>query len=198
MLDAESLEKFHLRSCSAMLPFLMQRGRRLSASQQTVFFPFCLEVEKEGSNGVSRTSAWLETEGAPIGRAPETQLCSPACRSIHSVPTGGTTPHWEKQKNAAADVLSSAAARCLQKNPPLPPGGTPTEAQRVRFGEEEQRHERALTFKKSRSARYKACSDAGYRNSIDAAASRFAPKTKSQPSVSGCDLERRSSGMSAL
>lgn len=36
------------------------------------------------------------------------------------------------------------------------------------------------------------------RNSIDTAASRFAPKTKSQPSTSGCDMERRSSGMSAL
>ena len=32
-------------------------------------------------------------------------------------------------------------------------------AQRVRFGAEEQRRERALTFEKSRSKRYKACSD---------------------------------------
>ena len=32
-------------------------------------------------------------------------------------------------------------------------------AQRVRFGKEEQRRERALTFEKSRSKRYKACSD---------------------------------------
>ena len=38
----------------------------------------------------------------------------------------------------------------------------------------------------------------GTQTSIDAAAARFAPKTKSQPSVSGCDLERRSSNMSAL
>ena len=38
----------------------------------------------------------------------------------------------------------------------------------------------------------------GTQTSIDAAASRVAPKTKSQPSVSGCDLERRSSNMSAL
>ena len=35
-------------------------------------------------------------------------------------------------------------------------------AQRVRFGEEEQRHERALTFEKSRSKRYRACSDVSY------------------------------------
>ena len=33
-----------------------------------------------------------------------------------------------------------------------------------------------------------------HRNSIDAPAFRFLPKTKSQPSVSGCDLERRSKG----
>ena len=43
------------------------------------------------------------------------------------------------------------------------PKGLPTPnrspAKRVRFGEEEQRHERALTFKKSRSKRYRACSD---------------------------------------
>ena len=32
-------------------------------------------------------------------------------------------------------------------------------AQRVRFGKEEQRHERALTYKISRSKRYRACSD---------------------------------------
>ena len=32
-------------------------------------------------------------------------------------------------------------------------------AKRLRFGKEEQRRERALTFKKSRSKRYKACSD---------------------------------------
>ena len=32
-------------------------------------------------------------------------------------------------------------------------------AERVRFGKEEQRHERALPFEKSRSKRYRACSD---------------------------------------
>ena len=42
------------------------------------------------------------------------------------------------------------------------------------------------------------CDHVEYCNSIDAAAFRFAPEAKSQPSVSGCDLERRSSGMSAL
>ena len=35
----------------------------------------------------------------------------------------------------------------------------PTAAQRVRFGEEEQQNERALTYKISRSKRYDACSD---------------------------------------
>ena len=38
----------------------------------------------------------------------------------------------------------------------------------------------------------------GTQTRIDAAASRFAPKTESQSSVSGCDSERRSSKMSAL
>jgi hypothetical protein len=41
-------------------------------------------------------------------------------------------------------------------------------AKRVRFGEEEQQNERALTFEKSRSKRYKACSDVEHRNTIDA------------------------------
>ena len=36
---------------------------------------------------------------------------------------------------------------------------TGAQRQRVRFGKEEQRRERALTFEKSRSKRYKACSD---------------------------------------
>ena len=40
-----------------------------------------------------------------------------------------------------------------EKNPNRSP------AQRVRFGKEEQRHERALTYKISRSKRYRACSD---------------------------------------
>ena len=42
-----------------------------------------------------------------------------------------------------------------------PQGGPPTAspAQRVAVGKEEQRRERALTYKISRSKRYKACSD---------------------------------------
>ena len=36
---------------------------------------------------------------------------------------------------------------------------TGAQRQRVRFGKEEQRRERALTYKISRSKRYKACSD---------------------------------------
>ena len=35
----------------------------------------------------------------------------------------------------------------------------PTAAQRIAVGKEEQRHERALAFEKSRSKRYRACSD---------------------------------------
>ncbi len=37
--------------------------------------------------------------------------------------------------------------------------GNESPAQRVRFGKEEQQRERALTYKISRSKRYKACSD---------------------------------------
>ena len=36
-------------------------------------------------------------------------------------------------------------------------------AKRIRFGEKEQRRERALTFEKSRGKRYKACSDVVHR-----------------------------------
>lgn len=45
-----------------------------------------------------------------------------------------------------------------------------TEAQRkqVRFGKEEQQRKRTLTFEKSRSKRYTACSDVEHRNTIDA------------------------------
>ena len=39
---------------------------------------------------------------------------------------------------------------------------------RLRFGEEEQQNERALTFIKNRSKRYKACSDVEHHNTIDA------------------------------
>ena len=44
-----------------------------------------------------------------------------------------------------------------------PQGGPPTAspAKRVAVGKEEQRPERALTYKISRSKRYKACSDVG-------------------------------------
>ena len=42
----------------------------------------------------------------------------------------------------------------------LKPNRSP--AKRVRFGEEEQQNERALTYKISRSKRYDACSDVGY------------------------------------
>ena len=42
-------------------------------------------------------------------------------------------------------------------------------AKRVRFGKEEQRNERALTFEKSRSKRYAACSDVPSPNTIDTA-----------------------------
>ena len=56
-------------------------------------------------------------------------------------------------------------------------------AKRVRFGEEEQRNERALTFEKSRRERYDACSnDVAQAPSLDALACRFAPKTKPKPS----------------
>ena len=49
--------------------------------------------------------------------------------------------------------------RC-QQLPSLHPKPNRSPAQRVRFGKEEQRRERALTFaKKNRSKRYKACSD---------------------------------------
>ena len=48
----------------------------------------------------------------------------------------------------------------------LKPNRSP--AQRVRFGKEEQQNERTLTFEKSRSKRYTACSDVEYRNTIDA------------------------------
>ena len=60
----------------------------------------------------------------------------------------------------------------------------------MQVGEEEQQNRPDLR-KKSRSKRYDACSDVEHRNTIDAAASRSAPKTKSQPSASGCDLKRR-------
>ena len=40
-------------------------------------------------------------------------------------------------------------------------------AQRVRFGKEEQRRERALTYKISRSKRYKACSDVAQREGFE-------------------------------
>ena len=43
-----------------------------------------------------------------------------------------------------------------------------TDARRVAVGKEEQRRECALTFEKSRSKRYTACSDVEYRNTIDA------------------------------
>ena len=41
----------------------------------------------------------------------------------------------------------------------FPKNQTGAQRQRVRFGKEEQRRKRALTFEKSRSKRYKACSD---------------------------------------
>ena len=43
-----------------------------------------------------------------------------------------------------------------------------TDARRVAVGKEEQRRECALTFEKSRSKRYTACSDVEHRNTIDA------------------------------
>lgn len=48
-----------------------------------------------------------------------------------------------------------------------PPNYSP--AERVRFGEEEQRRERALTFEKRRSKRCKAFSDVGLRATMDVA-----------------------------
>ena len=57
--------------------------------------------------------------------------------------------------------------------PGLYPKPNRSPAQRVRFGKEEQRHERALTFEKSRSKRYKACSDVEHRNTIDATTLRM-------------------------
>ena len=53
----------------------------------------------------------------------------------------------------------------LNRENTRPQGGTPTAspAQRVAVGKEAQRRERALTFKKSRSKRYIACSDVAQR-----------------------------------
>ena len=39
------------------------------------------------------------------------------------------------------------------------------------------------------------CSDVEHRNSIDAASFRVTPETKSQPSASGCDLERKNNAI---
>ena len=50
--------------------------------------------------------------------------------------------------------------------PCLNPNRSP--AKRVRFGEEEQQNERALTFEKSRSKRYDACSDVSFVDKKDA------------------------------
>ena len=44
----------------------------------------------------------------------------------------------------------------------------PTQRKRLRFGKKEQQNERALTFIKNRSKRYKACSDVEHHNTIDA------------------------------
>ena len=43
-----------------------------------------------------------------------------------------------------------------------------TQRKRLRFGKKEQQNERALTFIKNRSKRYKACSDVEHHNTIDA------------------------------
>ena len=63
-------------------------------------------------------------------------------------------------------------------------------AKRVRFGKEEQRNERALTFEKSRSKRYEACSDAAYRRKTAICCSvRSISRPKGGP---GCGRAQRS------
>ncbi len=88
------------------------------------------------------------------------------------------------------DVLRTYLQDCTQAQ-------IETQCKWLRFGEKEQQNERALTFIKNRSKRYVACSDVEGANSFEDI-SQSCPEAKSQPSASGCGLERRSSKMSAL
>ena len=59
----------------------------------------------------------------------------------------------------SGDFYKKVAANDMESANPESKHQTATQPRRLRFGEEEQRHERALTFEKNRSKRYKACSD---------------------------------------
>ena len=66
------------------------------------------------------------------------------------------------KKLVASDMTFAASVGCLQKRCTHAEASVSSNrkpAQYLRFEKEEQRRERALTFKKSRSKRYKACSD---------------------------------------
>ena len=67
-------------------------------------------------------------------------------------------PTFEKSRSKRYKACSNVALLvCLSMVPPSCPNRKP--AKRLRFGKEEQRRECASTFEKSRSKRYKACSD---------------------------------------
>ena len=58
---------------------------------------------------------------------------------------------------------------------------TATQRQRLRFGEEEPRNERALAFEKSRSKRYEACSDMAQREGFEPSCSCLQTDFESAP-----------------
>ena len=66
-----------------------------------------------------------------------------------------------KERRSKADFAPTWKVRTVSRLQfsGLHPNPNRSPAKRVRFGKEEQRNERALTFEKSRSKRYAACSD---------------------------------------
>ena len=78
-----------------------------------------------------------------------------------SIAKKGKEDRQAAKKEAPASYASASWSRCRYGTWRSQKRKNQIEAQRqrVRFGKEEQRRERALTYKISRSKRYKACSD---------------------------------------